>query len=81
MKQTSGFLGLNLRDLGKSVLMAGIGAIATAIYKSVEAGAFPTTLEQWKQIGLAGLSAAVIYLLKNFLTNNQDQFLKPDPKS
>lgn len=81
MEQLSSFLGLNWRDIAKSVVMAGVGAVATAVYKAVEAGAFPTTLEQWKQIGLAGLSAAVLYLLKNFLTNSEDKFLKPEPKA
>jgi hypothetical protein len=38
-------------------------------------GIFPTTLEQWKPILLAGLTACLAYLLKNWLTNSDNKFL------
>jgi hypothetical protein len=46
--------------------------------KSIDAGVFPTSLADWKVILLASVGAGVSYLLKNFLTNSNDQLLKKD---
>jgi hypothetical protein len=75
--KTAGLFKLNLKDLGKGLLMAFLSALVTSITQAISNGGLPT-LEQLKAAALIGASAAVAYLLKNLLTNNEDQFLKKD---
>jgi hypothetical protein len=58
--------------------MVAIGAIIKVIVTSIDSGTFPSTWSEWKSILFVGGSAALAYLIKNFLTNSQDQFLKND---
>ncbi|MES2382590.1 MAG: hypothetical protein V4538_16195 [Bacteroidota bacterium] len=66
------------KDYLKAAIMAGMVAGAKLIYTAVDAGAFPTTVAEWKSIGLAAIGTAGMYLLKNFLTNSDDKFLKKE---
>ena len=77
-KVFSDFLSVNTRDFIKSLFMAFGGAASMVLYKFVEMGTFPTGWNQWKQILLTGLSAATLYLIKNFFTNSKDQIGKPE---
>jgi hypothetical protein len=76
----SSFLKINLVDLLKSALTAGLTAVATVLYSVVQTGVFPATLTEWKKIGLVGALAAAGYLLKNLLSNGNGEFLSKDPK-
>ena len=75
----SQFFKINLRDLGKGVIMAILGSIVSALLVIVNTGTLPT-LDEWKNVGMLGLMAGLSYLLKNLLTNSNDQFLKPETK-
>jgi hypothetical protein len=66
--QTSGFLSLNWKDLGKGLIVAVIGAVVTPIYSSLEAGSL---VINWKQVLTIGLTAGLSYLLKNLFTPAQ----------
>lgn len=74
----SGFLNLNWVDLTKGLLVAVIGAILTAVYQAIEAGTLAWTWAFWQPIVLTGLGAGIAYLIKNFFTNSQDEFLKKE---
>jgi len=73
----SGFLKLNLADLGKSLIVAFFSAFITALYALFQAGSFPT----WQQIVTCagvGVAGAIGYLVKNVLSNNQGEILAKD---
>lgn len=78
MEKMSKFLGLNLRDVIKSLIMAFLGSSSMALYEFVNMGVFPNGWDQWKKILITGASAAVLYLIKNLFTNSKDEFGKPE---
>jgi hypothetical protein len=79
MKTTvSTYLSLNAKDFIKGLLMAFIGVILTGLITSINAGSLPLDWAAWKPILMGGLSAALAYFAKNFLTNSSDQFLKKE---
>ncbi len=61
---------LDLLDVGKSALIAGITTAVTLITGSIYAGRFPT-LEELKAAAIAGALGAVSYLIKNLFTPAQ----------
>lgn len=69
----SPFFKLNLKDLGKSLLVffltTFVGAIATTIY----AGALPTLIEL-KAALMLGATGGVGYLIKNLLSGTSDDY-------
>jgi hypothetical protein len=77
-KLFSDFLRINGRDIAKSILMAFIGSVLTALYQIIEAGGALPSGAQWKSILTIGLSSALAYLVKNFFTNSNDKFAKPE---
>lgn len=62
---TSTFLGLDLKDFLKGVVMAVLVPVITIITQSLDAG---TLTFNWVSIGIAALSGFLGYLVKNFLT-------------
>ena len=79
MKQIfSDFLKVNGRDIIKSILMAFIGSVVTAVYTIISEGMKLPTTEEWKTILTMGLASALAYLVKNFFTNSNDEFLKKE---
>jgi len=60
---------LNLLDLGKGVLVAFLTAFLTTVTQWLNLGTFPTG-EQFKMSAIAGIAAAVAYLVKNFFTDD-----------
>jgi len=76
----TGLFKLIPKDFLKAAIIAGITAGAKIIYTAIEAGTFPDNWIQWKSILLATGGAFFVYLLKNFLTNSDDKFLKPETK-
>ena len=74
----SNFLNLNWLDLLKGSLVAIIGAILTAVYQAIQAGAFSFTWVFWQPIVLAGVGAGLAYLIKNFFSNSSGLPLKAE---
>jgi EamA domain-containing membrane protein RarD len=70
---------LNLQDIIKGSILAVITAIITALYQIVQAGSLPT-VSDLQTIGTVALGAALSYLLKNWLTNSNGNFAKPEVK-
>ena len=62
--QTSEFFTLDLKDLGKGLVVAAGGALITAIQGALVSGAF-----NWKEIGGVALAAGFSYLGKNLFTS------------
>jgi hypothetical protein len=76
-KYFSDFLKINLRDLSRGIVMAILGSVVSALLVIINNGKLPT-LDEWKNVGMLGLMAGISYLLKNLLTNSNDQFLKKE---
>lgn len=78
----TGLFTLGNKDIVKGLIMALITSVVTAVYTSLQSGSFPKTSSEWRAISLTGISAALAYLMKNFLTNSDDQFGKKEqPKT
>ena len=71
----SEFLNLDLKDIVKSIIMAGLFSAATVISTSVEAGNLNF---DWSEIGKAALLGSLAYIIKNFFTNSDDKVLKKE---
>ena len=78
MGKLSKFLGLNVADIAKSVIMAFMGSFVSGLYKFIELGTSPSAWPEWKPVVMGGVAAALGYLIKNFFTNSEGQFLKQD---
>lgn len=78
----SGLFKLASNDLIKGFIVTVITSVLTGALTILNAGTFPTDLASWKTTLIAGLAAGISYLLKNFLTNGNDEFLKKEePKA
>jgi uncharacterized membrane protein HdeD (DUF308 family) len=76
----SKFLKLNFKDLAKSAIIAGLTVVVTGAITILSAitdatGQLPT-LQDFYKLLTSGLVAGAIYLLKNFLSNENNQFFK-----
>jgi hypothetical protein len=49
----------------------------TGIINTLDSGALPL-LSELKQAGIVGLTAGLSYLLKNLLTNSEDELMKKE---
>ena len=67
----SNFFNLNLKDAIKGVITAVLAAILTLIYGLLQSGN-PIDLHQ---ILLVGLTAGLGYIIKNFLTDSNGNFV------
>lgn len=76
--KNSQFLSLSLHDIAKGFLLATLTAVITSLYAIINTGTFPTDWATWKTILLVGLGAGLSYIIKNFLTNSKDKFLKKE---
>ena len=70
---------LALPDWIKALIMAVISAVVTYAYDAISAGTI-FNVAFLKGMGLAALGAALSYLIKNFFTNSQGNFVKAEPK-
>ena len=77
--KSSPFLSIHVKDLIKGIIVAVLSATLTGVYDIIASGTMPTA-SQWKTIGIAGLTAGVGYVIKNWLTNSTDQFAKGEQK-
>jgi hypothetical protein len=74
----SKFLTLNWKDFSRGLLIAFLTAVLTGVINMLDAGAIFTWVTI-KPVIIAGISAALSYLLKCLATNSQDQLLKREP--
>ncbi len=75
----SKFLTLDWKDFSRGLLIAFLTAVLTGVINLLDTGAVFT----WgtiKPVLIAGISAALSYLLKCLATNSQDQLLKREPR-
>jgi len=77
MKTEANFLKINFHDIAKGVIVAVLTVILGGLLPIIESGALPT-VAQLKIIGLSGATAGIAYILKNWLTNSDDQFLRKE---
>lgn len=73
----SSFLNLNTQDLVKGFIVAFLSAALTGLVATLDSGALPSLVEL-KQAGVVGLTAGLSYLLKNLMTNSQDELMKKE---
>lgn len=66
---------LNKADFLKGLIIAVLTAVITVAYNTVQTG---TLSFDWKAISTAAASAALAYIMKNLLTNSDDEFLKKE---
>jgi hypothetical protein len=74
----SRFLTIDYRDVLKGIFIAFVTAVLEGILKMLEAGAgfdWPTI----KPVMIAGICAAISYLLKNYLSNSRGQMFTREP--
>jgi len=75
----SKFLTLDWKDLLRGLLIAFLTAVLTGVINILDTGAIFTWLTI-KPVLIAGISAALSYLLKCLATNSQDQMFKREPR-
>ncbi len=72
----SSFLSLNTKDFVKGLVITVLTSVLSIIYSSLQAGSL--TID-WKVILTTGLTSAIGYIIKNYLTNSKDEILKKEP--
>jgi len=75
----SKFLTLDWKDFSRGLLIAFLTAVLTGVINILDAGAAFTWVTM-KPVLIAGVSAALSYLLKCLATNSQDQMFKREPQ-
>ena len=71
-----GFMQVKGKDFVKSLIIFGL----TPLFMSIATGNIPMTMVEAAPLLKAGISAAAAYVVKNFLTNSNDEFLKKEPE-
>ena len=74
----SKFLNLDLKDFLRGLLIAFLTALISGVIEMLDTGVVITWLTI-KPVLVAGLSAALAYLLKCLMTNSQDVMFKREP--
>lgn len=74
----SAFGKLDWQDVRRGLGLA-IGASATYLFSAMMLGTVPD-VAMWKATGSVFVGTMGSYLVKNLLTNSDDQFLKPEAK-
>jgi len=69
---------IDIWDLVKGMIVAGIMGGLVSLYDILESGALPSK-QQLLKSGMIALAAAIAYLLKNVFTNSADEFAKKEP--
>ncbi|HPT22716.1 MAG TPA: hypothetical protein PLR88_12290 [Bacteroidales bacterium] len=75
----SKFLTLDWKDFSRGLLIAFLTAVLTGVINILDTGAVFTWVTM-KPVLIAGVSAALSYLLKCLATNSQDQMFKREPQ-
>lgn len=76
--KSSKLFSLYWKDALKSLLIVIITAFITALYNAVQVGTIEFTWVFFKPIVFASISAGLAYIIKNWLTNSDDKFLRAD---
>ena len=74
----SKFLTLDWKDLSRGLLIAFLAALISGVINILDTGAV-FTWESLRPVLIAGISAALSYLLKCLLTNSNDVMFKREP--
>jgi len=74
----SKFFTLDWKDFTRGLLIAFLTAVLTGVINILDTGAV-FTWGTLKPVLIAGISAALSYLLKCLATNSQDQMFKREP--
>ncbi len=69
----SGFAKLNIEDFFKGLIVAVLSALVTFLYNTMDSG---EVVLNWKMITTTSLTAALAYIIKNYLSNDEGKFLK-----
>lgn len=72
----SKFLSLNTKDFLKGLVVSVLTSVLTIVYTSLQTGSLTF---DWKYIGTTAITTAIAYIVKNYLTNSQDEILKKEP--
>ncbi|HNW49603.1 MAG TPA: hypothetical protein PKH79_00890 [Prolixibacteraceae bacterium] len=75
----SNFLKLNVKDIIKALILTFITALLTGIYQLLQTGTL-LTWESLKPVVFSAIAAVLGYLIKNVLTNSNDEFMKSEAK-
>jgi len=75
----SNFFTLDWKDFSRGLLIAFLTAVITGIINILDTGAVFTWVTL-RPVLIAGISAALSYLLKCLATNSQDQMFKREPR-
>jgi hypothetical protein len=75
----SKFLTLDWKDFSRGLLIAFLTAVITGIINILDNGAVFTWVTL-RPVLIAGVSAALSYLLKCLATNSQDQMFRREPR-
>ncbi len=65
-------MSLDIKDLSKGLVMAVLSSVLTIIYSTVNVGSLSF---DWQSIGMAAITSAIAYLMKNLFTNSDGKFL------
>lgn len=68
---------VNKKDLGKSLILFTL----TPLIMSVASGNIPMTIAATAPLLKAGVSAAAAYIVKNFFSNSENEFMKKENES
>ena len=68
---------ISLKDLSRGLAMTIGTTIVGLCSSSVVSGIFPATAD-FINMGKVGLLSGAVYLIKNFLTNSNDEFMKKE---
>jgi len=75
----SKFFTLDWKDFSRGLLIAFMTAVISGVIEMLDTGAIFTWLTM-KPVLIAGISAALSYLLKCLATNSQDQMFRREPR-
>jgi hypothetical protein len=75
----SKFFTLDWKDFSRGLLIAFLTAVISGVIELLDTGAIFTWLTM-KPVLIAGISAALSYLLKCLATNSQDQMFRREPR-
>lgn len=73
----SKFLSLNSQDFVRGLVVSTLSAVLTIVYQTIQTGSLTF---DWKAIGTIAVSSALGYIVKNLLTNSEDQVFSTEPK-
>jgi len=75
----SKFLTLDWKDFSRGLLIAFLTAVISGVIELLDTGSIFTWMTI-KPVLIAGVSAALSYLLKCLATNSQDQMFRREPR-